>query len=293
MAAKDSSIVILEDNEKLMKTYEHISQAYWVELRDVIAMKNVAFPDIDAQHFMIAMSIAKKYDLDPSIKEIYGWEKGWRITIVASNAWFLKIARRQEWYLKIVSSAVFPEDEFEMDMLNDEIKKHIIHPEKRTKDSIPLGAYAILKMKDQPDQMKWVDWNEYVQPGDYSPWRKQRSAMITKCATSILCREAFWLSGLYDEGEMEPQESALKKAAKRLAEMKEGPTEEATIEEQVIPKPIEEVSVEQWVYVSRIKEYFTQCTEEWITPLIPTPTFEFYSEAQAKKDFITISQYGN
>lgn len=44
---------------------------------------------------------------------------------------------------------------------------------------------------------------------------------------------------------MEPQESALKKATKRLAEMKEGPTEEATIEEQVIPKPIEEVSVEQ------------------------------------------------
>jgi hypothetical protein len=50
-----------------------------------------------------------------------------------------------------------------MDMLNDEVKKHVIHPEVRTKDSQPIGAYAILKMKDQPDQMKWVDWHEYVQ----------------------------------------------------------------------------------------------------------------------------------
>lgn len=299
MAQKEQTIIVLEENEKVMRTYEHIALQYEVEIRDVIAMKNVAFPDIDAQHFMVAMSIAKKYDLDPSVKEIYGWEKGWRVTVVASNAWFLKIARKQDWYIKIISNAVFPEDEFEMDMLNDEIKKHVIHPEKRDKESVPLGAYAILKMKDQPDQVKWVDWTEYVQTWDYSPWRKQKSAMISKCATSVLCREAFGLSGLYGEEEME-QESfedkkkkannvmkTLKEAEKITSQEQSGPEEWVIAEVEETP----ESPKEDTPYKDKMISYFMQCVADQIEPLVPAPTnLESYTEKQAKKDSLLLDQ---
>lgn len=297
--AKEQTIIVLEENEKLMKTYEHISEKYWYDIRDVIAMKNAAFPDLDAQHFMIAMGVAKKYDLDPLVREIYGYEKWGRVTIAAANAGFLKIARRQDWYIKIISSAVFPEDEFEMDMLNDEIKKHIIHPEKRDKDSIPLGAYAILKMKDQPDQIKWVDWNEYVQTGDYTPWRKQKSAMISKCATSVLCREAFGLSGLYGEEEMEQEsfDDKKKKAAAVMKSLKEA--EKTTSQEQwgpedgVVPKAeiLSETPKEDTPYKDKMISYFMQCVADGVDPLVPAPTnLESYTEKQAKKDSLLLDQ---
>ena len=288
MAWKEQNIIVLEENEKVMKTYEHISQTYWVEIRDVVAMKNVAFPDIDAQHFMIAMSIAKKYDLDPSVKEIYGWEKWGRVTIVASNAWFLKIARKQEWFLKIISNAVYPEDEFEMDMLNDEVKKHVIHPEVRTKDSQPIGAYAILKMKDQPDQMKWVDWHEYVQLWDYSPWRKQKAAMIWKCATSVLLREAFWLSGLYGEEEME-QETLQDKIKKTKAVQKTLELSEwVNLSDWV---NLEEDKTKQASYRDIMADYFNTMTINNLDSAVPIPQdFDQYTEKQAKKDYLIIQQ---
>ena len=59
-------------------------------------------------------------------------------------------------------------------------------------------------MEGKPDQIKWVYWDEYApaNANAYSPWAKQKSEMICKCAKSVLCREAFGLSGLYGEEEM-------------------------------------------------------------------------------------------
>lgn len=297
--AKEQTIIVLEENEKLMKTYEHISTTYWVEVRDVVAMKNVAFPDIDAQHFMVAMSIAKKYDLDPTVKEIYGWEKWGRVTIVASNAWLLKVARQQEWFLNIIANAVFPEDEFEMDMATGKVTKHIIHPEKREATTNPVGAYATLFMKDREPVSKWVYWDEYVQVGDYTPWRKQKSAMISKCATSVLCREAFWLSGLYGEEEMEQEsfEDKKKKANSVFKAMKEteklaswedvGPEKWVVAETEIIP----ETPKEDTPYKAKMTEYFLQCIADKVDPLVPAPKdLEAYTEAQAKKDSLTLDQ---
>lgn len=64
----------------------------------------------------------------------------------------------------------------------------------------PIGAYAVLRMEGKPDVINWVDWSEYA--GTSGPWTKQKAAMIRKCAVAVLCREAFGLSGLYDEAEI-------------------------------------------------------------------------------------------
>lgn len=130
---------------------------------------------------------------------------------MVSNSGFLKIARKQNGYKSIIANAVYPSDDFEMDMSTGKIVKHIIHPELTKPDDVPHGAYAILNMEGKEPVTKWVYWNEYVQSGDYTPWRKQKSAMICKCATSILCREAFGLSGLYGEEEMSVDDKNSKK----------------------------------------------------------------------------------
>lgn len=39
------------------------------------ALKKASFPTLDLNNFMIAMKIAKQYNLDPFAKEIWGWEQ--------------------------------------------------------------------------------------------------------------------------------------------------------------------------------------------------------------------------
>lgn len=152
---------------------------------------------------ILALNVAKKYDLDIFAKEFWAWvDNRWQLITIASAEWFKKIARRQPWFINIEAYAVFEWEEFTMNTSTGEVK-HTISLSCRGKDKKPLGAYARLKMQGKDDLVKWVDWDEYS--NDHvtfaSPWKKQRSAMIEKCAITVLCRQAFWLSGLYWEEE--------------------------------------------------------------------------------------------
>lgn len=66
-----NDMVVLEANPKILAQYEHIARQLECDVRDVIVMKNVSCPDLDIQNFTVFMNIAKTYDLDPRIKEIY------------------------------------------------------------------------------------------------------------------------------------------------------------------------------------------------------------------------------
>lgn len=132
-----------------------------------------------------------------------------------------------------------------MDMATGKVTKHVIHPEKMQNGEVPLGAYAILRMEGKEPVAKWVYWNEYVQGGDYTPWKKQKSAMISKCATSVLCREAFGLSGIYGEEEVSDKESVVEKATRAKEAVKRLSRSEGTktieeVKEEIMEEPTEE-----------------------------------------------------
>lgn len=311
MANKEHTIIVLEDNPDVMKKYQYVADKYSkpddvLSIQDIIAIKNVSFPDLDIQNFMVGMHLAKTYDLDPRAKEIWGWEKGGKITIVASNAGFLKIARKQEGFISIISNAVFPGDDFEMDMATGTVTKHIIHPDKLEANVSPLGAYAILRMKDKDPVTKWVYWNEYVQTGDYTPWKKQKSAMICKCATSVLCREAFGLSGLYGEEETEQETSKQKadKAKEALAKVAKSEGTMTLEQAREVSEPIDaqavEVEATQEVpekaehtpNIAKIFEYIEKpdANEILVNKFKTNLKNPNYSEADARKDLLLIAQ---
>lgn len=179
----------------------------WGRSPDAVkAAMSLSFPTLKTPgQFTLAFEVAKKYDLDPFVKEIYAYvDNRGNLTLITGKDGFLKIARKQPGYLQIVSAAVYTGDEFEADFALGSIEKHRITTESlANRSGNPIGAYAILRMEGLPDVMKWVDWSEYCPAKtDYTPWAKQKAAMITKCATSVLIREAFGLSGLYDEAEI-------------------------------------------------------------------------------------------
>lgn len=305
MANKDQTIIVLEENPDVMKKYQYVAEKYSkpddvLSIQDIVAIKNVSFPDLDIQNFMVAMHMANTYDLDPRAKEIWGWEKGGKITIVASNAGFLKIARKQPGFISIISNAVFPGDEFEMDMATGTVTKHIIHPDKLEANTVPLGAYTILRMEGKDPVTKWVYWNEYVQTGDYTPWKKQKSAMICKCSSSVLCREAFGLSGLYGEEEAE-FESVKQKADKAKEALKavvksEGAVtfEEAREEpvEAVVEETQPEPTAQDTPNIQLVREYVERPDANTILKQkfeknLKNPN---YTEAMARKDLLLVAQ---
>ena len=183
-----------------------IAKVTWFTPEDVETMKNTVFTELKtASQFKMALAIAKKYDLDPFAKEIWGWiDKQWRLIIITSASWIAKIIRRQEWFKSLVAQAVYPEDEFEIDPVNNSVTHKI---KKREASSNPLWAYAILKIWEETI-IQWVDWHEYAPAKieSRSVWARQKSAMIQKCAITVLWRQSVWLSWIYWEEEIDKPE---------------------------------------------------------------------------------------
>ena len=190
--------------------------------RQIEALRKASFPTLSNDNFIVAMKIAKQYDLDPFAKEIWWWEQQGKTMIVVSNAGYMRIARQQEWFISITAQAVFPWDDFSIDFSKNEIS-HKLDISKRIKGDMPIGAYAILDYlsngKEQRN-IKFVPWEEYAKTS--SVWQTNKSAMISKVATTVVCREVYGLSWLYTEEEIvgtdEGKQNKLLEQAKRPTE---------------------------------------------------------------------------
>lgn len=184
---------------------------FWTEAQ-IRALRSASFPDLDTNEFIVAMKIAKQYSLDPFAKEIWGWKQKWKTMIVVSNSGYMKIARIQSGFLSLTAQPVFPWDEFFIDYSKNEIT-HKVDFSKRNHKENPIGAYAILEYLsnwEKQKNIKFVSWEEYARPATTyeSVWNKNKSAMICKVATTVVCREVYGLSGLYTEEEIQKEEKA-------------------------------------------------------------------------------------
>ena len=183
---------------------KEISTATGISEKDIEVLKNTCLSTLKTQaQVILALNVAKRYDLDIFAKEFWAWvDNRWKLITIASAEWFKKIARKQSWFISIQANAVFKWEEFELNTWTWDVY-HKVKLDCRWKDKKPIWAYARLKMEWKEDEVKWVDWHEYSNDSVTfaSPWKKQRSAMIEKCAITVLCRQAFWLSWLYWEEE--------------------------------------------------------------------------------------------
>ena len=190
------------------KWANEISLATWFSEKDIEVLKNTVFSTLKTQaQVILALKVAQRYELDVFAKEFWAWQDHkWQLISIASASWFMKIARRQKGFISIQANAVFEWEDFELNTWTWDVH-HKIKLDCRWADKKPLWAYARLKMEWKEDEIKWVDWNEYSndQVKFASPWKKQRSAMIEKCAMTVLCRQAFGLSWLYWEEETDSQ----------------------------------------------------------------------------------------
>lgn len=181
---------------------------FWTKAQ-IEALKSASFPDLNNNEFIVAMKIAKQYSLDPFAKEIWGWKQEGKTMIVVSNSGYMKIARNQPWFLSLTAQPVFKWDDFQIDFAKNEIT-HKVDYANRVHTENPIWAYAILEYISnwvKQKNIKFVSWAEYAKTSNpKNIWNKQKSAMICKVATTVVCREVYGLSGLYTEEEIQKEE---------------------------------------------------------------------------------------
>jgi len=199
MTEKQTDVVVKDK-------FSDITKETWFNNKQIEVLKNTVFNTLKTEsQVILSLKVAQKYQLDPFAKEFWSWvDNWWKLITVASASWFMKIARRQPWFISLQANAVYEWEDFSINTWNWEVN-HVIKLDSRGKDKKPVGAYARLKMEWKEDVVKFVQWGEYAKETSKfnSPWNTYRNAMIEKAAVTVLCREAFWLSGLYWEQELD------------------------------------------------------------------------------------------
>lgn len=213
--------------------------------RDVIdtIKQTVAKGASDAQLQMF-LTLAKTYDLDPFLKEIWCADLGNGMTVITSRDGYLKVAMRDPNYDGIVSETVCEGDAFEM----DPIKPSVSHKFGAKRGPV-IGAYSVVFHKNRRPAICYAPLKEYYRES-FKTWQKYPSAMIKKVAEVFALKRQFGISGLVTQEEVgdvtdiphNGQAAAQEVADRKIAEMKAG----KSYAEVSTPEPKAETPKRQW-----------------------------------------------
>lgn len=165
----------------------------------VEAVKNTVAVGATNEELYMFLSVAKKYDLDPFLKEVW-FVKNPKLgnVIMTGRDAYVKVAQRNPKYVKLQSNPVYENDEFIMDWEDGELKSFIHRHGAKDRGKI-LGAWATLKYTDKSVSV-YVPYQEYSK--DANIWTKHKGAMIKKVAEKEVCRLVEGISGIYIPEEM-------------------------------------------------------------------------------------------
>lgn len=166
-------------------------------LKDTVAKGTT---DTELTYFL---NVAFAQELDPFRKEVWCVKYGNNLMIQTARDGFLKIAKRDPTFDRIQSAEVRQGDLFRMDPISGEIEHRI---EAQRGDIV--GAYAVITRKDGTRLSKYVTFSEYNDSSS-NIWKDYPSAMICKCAESVLCKQFANVTGIVAEETIRRDGSAI------------------------------------------------------------------------------------
>lgn len=156
------------------------------------------------------LELAATYKLDPLTKEIWAVRMSDNLSepviVMVGVEGLKKIASRDPAYRGFRASEVYGDDdcEFSNDVrqLADGSFTHVTHSYKMAADRGGLlGAYCEVYRDGWPPAFFWAPMEDYLRSGGKTPWNKQKTAMIRKCAIANALRQCYQVSALYLEEE--------------------------------------------------------------------------------------------
>lgn len=148
------------------------------------------------------LSVAKSSGLNPFTKQIWAYKDGkGNVIIMAGRDGFLAIGQRSERWNGLISSEVYVNDHFEVDVIKGEISHK---PNYKDRGAL-LGAYCLIKPKGvDMATYEWAAIKDYDK-GQFI-WNSHKNEMIKKVAEVHALKKAFGISGLFSEYEIIPTE---------------------------------------------------------------------------------------
>ena len=170
----------------------------------VESIKNTVAKDATVSELMMFLTVANRYDLDPFLKEVWFIKsKDGKCSVQTGVAGYRQIAKRDSRFKVCHVEVVFEEDDFKITRSMGEITniEHSYTPSER--GNRPIGAYAVLKTKDDDVLFEYVSFEEYYT--GVGAWENYKSEMIKKVAESNIYKRFCNIHGL-DSYEAMPKE---------------------------------------------------------------------------------------
>lgn len=156
------------------------------------------------------LELAATYKLDPLTKELWAVRMSDNLSepviVMVGVEGLKKIASRDPAYRGFKVSEVYKNDSFEFSndvrKLADGSFTHVAHSYSLAEDRGGLlGAYCEVYREGWPPAFFWAPIEEYLRTGGKTPWNRQKTAMIRKCAIANALRQCYQVSALYLEEE--------------------------------------------------------------------------------------------
>jgi phage recombination protein Bet len=183
---------------KELELYQKLEMATGFKSEEIAIISNTIAKGTTPTELAYFLNVAKSSGLNPFMKQIWCYkDHKCNIIIMAGRDGFLSIAQKDSRWNGMVSSEVYKEDLFNVDVINGIIE----HKPNFTERETLIGAYCYIKPKG-------VDLGtfEYVNLKDYDKgqfiWNSHKNEMIKKVAEVHALKKAFGISGLYCEEEM-------------------------------------------------------------------------------------------
>lgn len=187
--------------------------AYTQYSREMISLvgKSIMPARYKPEELYYVLELAATYRLDPLTKELWAVRMSDNLSdpviVMVGVEGLKKIASRDPAYRGFRVSEVYANDTFEggndVRRLEDGSWTQVTHRFSLAADRGDLlGAYCEVYREGWPPAYFWAPLDEYLRTGTRTPWNKQKTAMIRKCAIANGLRQCYQVSGLYIEDEM-------------------------------------------------------------------------------------------
>jgi phage recombination protein Bet len=229
-------------NEILVLNAEKISRVTGYQPEEIAIIKNTVAKNTTDSELAYFVNVAKSTGLNPFNKEIWCYKDNKsNLLVFTGRDGFLSKAQSNPKFNGIRSSEVRDDDEFMLDIANNNIK-HIKNHKSKSKI---IGAYAIAFRKDGEPTIEWADFDTYNKT--YNVWKANPAEMIKKVAESHALKKGFGISGVQSEYDYEVKNEVVTPINTTLS---------------VLEQKKEEITILLDSYTGEDKEYLReQCVE--------------------------------
>lgn len=180
-----------------IEIYQKLSDATGYTSENIAVIANSVAKGTTPTELAYFLNVAKSSGLNPFMKQIWCYKdnKG-NLIIMAGRDGFLSIAQKDQRWNGFISSEVYENDHFEVDVIKGEISHK---PNYKERGSL-IGAYCLIKPKGvEMATYEWASLKDYDK-GQFI-WNSHKNEMIKKVAEVHALKKAFGIGGLYSEEE--------------------------------------------------------------------------------------------